>query len=207
MTQDAESGDAGGHPLTDLELNILAGFFPRTEQVLLPVISRRITYPAHEVYPALKGLCDAGIVQVVWLGANTAYTLDLSRDEAVCGYVFYSALRTAEFRAQYPDSAQNVSRRLADCGSGLQGCIVLLSGPHAKGVAETGDAVEVVAIGDDGEAGEEKTKGAVGERLLTAAGFSSLRRKEPEYFAEILRFGFALQGAAEYFKLLYRAQP
>jgi Fe2+ or Zn2+ uptake regulation protein len=140
--------------LSDVELNALAGFFPRPHQRLLPVISRQVSYQQEEIYAALRALADRRIVDIVWTGGNTVYSLNTGSDEAADGYHFYVKLRAGQFRERYPAIAGKVDGAIAGeadgAMAGADAGIVLLCGNHARGVAEDGDPLVLVAIRDSG---------------------------------------------------------
>jgi hypothetical protein len=208
--------------LSDLELNVIAGFFPRPHQCLLPVIQRRINYGAQDIFSALTSLAERKIVEVVWLGGATGYSLMLDRDEAESGYRFYVKLRMAELKRRYGNAAAS----LESWADGTECDIVLAHGSYAKGTTARGDAAGAVAIIDlkgmmswsnpaeskkQNETEQGMTQG-IGRKsavcrieplIFTREELADLKKTDLDLFRDIVNFDFPVKGTGLYYELLY----
>jgi hypothetical protein len=89
--------------LTDIELNVIAGFFPRPHQCLLQYITRDINYPAPDVFNCLRDLGQREIVQWLWLRRVSVFSLNINSDEALEGYLFHVKLRRHKFEQMHSE--------------------------------------------------------------------------------------------------------
>ena len=207
--------------LSDIELNILRGFFPRPRQRLLPVIQRGISYPVHEVYPALKTLQERGVVEEVWIRSGTAYTLLPEKEEAAEGYLFYAKLRLHEFEKRYGAAAERVENFLRDSENAQESDILLVCGSYARGNAEEEDPVTIVRIavladqtGQDEPGDTEDVQNAPEESasldgikivVMWTKELKEMKKSDPETFRDIVNHCFPVKGAKLFYNLVYLA--
>ena len=206
--------------LSDLELNVLAGFFPRPHQCLPQVIQRRIAYHTQDIYHTLVSLTERKIVEVVWLGGATGYSLVLEKDETASGYQFYVRLRIAELKRRYGNAAAAIE----SWAEGTEGDIVLAYGNHARGTAARSEPVGAIAVLDlkdmkswsnVPDSKNQREEGAVREKgsqvssvgvkpvLYTLDEFRELKKTDLDLFRDIVNFGFPIKGVGLYYELLY----
>ena len=198
--------------LSDIELNILGGFFPRPNQRLLSVIQRQISYPSEEVYTTLKKLEQRKIIDIMGIGGTTVFTLHLDTDEAQDGYQFYVKIRQSEYRARY----EHIVKQVDDYIKSVNCDIVLLGGSYAQGIADQNDPVYILGIverdvsenrhlteGKDPITSEESDKINIEYKEKYIADFKDMKISDAEYFREIVNFYFPLVGIKFYYEFLY----
>jgi hypothetical protein len=85
---------------SELELAVIASFFPRPKGCILKTIQCKCTYSAEFVYDTLQKLEKRGVVSKIWLGQTLAYDLNTETYDAYAGYILYVRLHKSEIRAR-----------------------------------------------------------------------------------------------------------
>lgn len=196
--------------LSDLELNLLAGFFPHPSCCLLKFLERRCMYPSDKVYPALVSLEDRGIVKRRHSGRSVVYGLETEKEDAFHGFLAYVRLRQEEFKAGYPST----ERCAMDFSHRVGAELVVLVGEYAIGEATAGSEVSLllVSAGFIDRDGIEKVRedvetecgGRISWTLQSEGEFRDMKAMGTEYYQHVMNFGFPLKGHRQFYELVFR---
>jgi len=191
--------------LGDVELKVLAGFFPDAKEKALKEIQERSGYSYERVYSALKSLKQKGLVSRRKVGKTLVYTILASSDIAYLAFTYHMIFKKEQFAKKFPNVRGVLDEFLTKAS--LQ--MAVLFGSYAKGEARGGSDVDLLCV--DGEDAEEialslrhKYNVKITPVLVKKGDFKNIREENPEFWRDLVEFGIVLKGQEIFYELVYR---
>jgi predicted nucleotidyltransferase/predicted transcriptional regulator len=190
--------------LTESELRIMAGFFPKGTSVTIKDIEKASGYSYERVYSTLKNLQKKGIVKGRKVGKTWTFELDYKRDAALLSFVYYGVNKKEEFEKSY----KRVSKLLGEYLSGVDARCAAVFGSYARGEAKRDSDIDLLLVTDD----EDVEKKALALRHkynlrlnpVTVPSIKNIKEENKIFFKELQDFGVVIKGFEYFFEQVYR---
>jgi len=191
--------------LDDVELRVLAGFFPDAGEKTLKELQGRSGYSYERVYSALKSLEQKGLVSGRKVGKTLVYAISTSSDAALLAFIYSTVSKKEQFTKKFPNVWKVLDEFLAKAS--LQ--MAILFGSYAKGEAKEGSDIDLLCVnGDDAEkvalSLRHKYNLRITPVLVKKGDFKNIKEENPEFWRDLIEFGIVLKGQETFYELVYR---
>jgi predicted nucleotidyltransferase len=191
--------------LDDVELRVLAGFFPYAGEKTLKELQDRSGYSYERVYSALKSLEQKGLVSRKKVGKTLVYAISTSSDAALLAFIYSTVSKKEQFTKKFPNVWKVLDEFLAKAS--LQ--MAILFGSYAKGEAKEGSDIDLLCVnGDDAEkvalSLRHKYNLRITPVLVKKGDFKNIKEENPEFWRDLIEFGIVLKGQETFYELVYR---
>ncbi|WP_456474197.1 nucleotidyltransferase domain-containing protein [Candidatus Pyrohabitans sp.] len=190
--------------ITESELRVMAGFFPRGGSVTIKDIEKASGYSYERVYSTLKDLQRKGVVEGIKVGKTWSFKLDYNRDECLLSFVYYGVNKKEKFKKTH----RKVSKLLDEYLSKIDARCAVVFGSYAKGDAKRGSDIDLLLVTAD----EDFEKKALALRHkynlrlnpVKVSSIKSIKEENKIFFKEIRDFGVVIKGFEYFFEQVYR---
>jgi predicted nucleotidyltransferase len=191
--------------LDDVELRVLAGFFPDAGEKTLKELQGRSGYSYERVYSALKSLEQKGLVSGRKVGKTLVYAILTSSDAALLAFTYSTVSKKEQFTKKFPNVWKVLDEFLAKAS--LQ--MAVLFGSYAKGEVKEGSDIDLLCVnGDDAEkvalSLRHKYNLRITPVLVKKGDFKNIKGENPEFWRDLVEFGIVLKGQEIFYELVYR---
>ena len=192
--------------ISERELRIIAGFYPDPVGRTIKELEKASRYSYERVNTALKSLVDKGIARSKRVGNVLTYDLQIGRYEALLGFMFAATERTDGFKRRHNNIFEEISRfaNRFECD-----CAVIF-GSYSKGSETKNSDIDLLLIGEQPELDREARSleryilKDVNALVVPKKGFWEIRRDNPVFFDELVKYGIVLKGYETYYEMVYR---
>jgi len=191
--------------LDDVELRVLAGFFPDAGEKTLKELQERSGYSYERVYSSLKSLEQKGLVSGRKVGKTLVYAILTSSDAALLAFTYSMVSKKEHFVKKFPKVWKALDEFLTKAN--LQ--VTIMFGSYAKGEAKEGSDIDLLCVdGDDAEkialSLRHKYNVRITPVLVKKGNFENIKEENPEFWRDLVEFGLVLKGQEIFYELVYR---
>jgi predicted nucleotidyltransferase len=191
--------------LNDVELKVLAGFFPEAGEKTLKELQERSGYSYERVYSSLKSLELKGFVSGRKVGKTLIYAVQTSSDAAYLAFTYFMVSRKEQFAKKF----MNVWKVLEEFLTKTDLQMAVLFGSYAKGEAKGGSDIDLLCVnGGDAEkialSLRHKYNLRINPVLVKKGDFKNIEGENPEFWRDLVEFGVVLKGQETFYELVYR---
>jgi predicted nucleotidyltransferase len=191
--------------LEEVELRVLAAFFPDAGEKTLRELQGRSGYSYERVYSAVRSLEQKGLVSGKKVGKTLVYSILTSSDAALLAFIYSTVLKKEQFTKKFPRVWKVLDEFLAKAD--LQ--MAVLFGSHAKGEAREGSDIDLLCVdGDDAEKVAlslmHKYNMRIAPVMIKIGDFRNIKEENPEFWRDLVEFGIVLKGREIFYETVYR---